>query len=551
MKRSDRFIDLDGSNSRSKFRKIDEGSSVITYGGVVTSDDCVNSMQPRVVLTDILKGGKKFDKDSKHVQTDNESPKNGDNLCKINAKTQVTLDKHMNIFHPWKCGIKGCNKTFAAKSHYKNHLKNHIYISGHLCAKCNQRYKTQDALERHMQTMHTMIYHPWQCHVPACKKIFITQSHLRNHLKKHSDIYSYKCAMCNLTCQTQHALKCHIESMHTTTAYNSDSLDIASGDAPYPDKGLHQQHVKCGEITDLHACRKCPRRFNTEAGLRQHMTCSHKPEPSQVYHNINMAQQLDPIYVGDNNIQHTIQHKSSIACSGCSQTFSNEIELMTHQEFCMCTVCKKCFDHWDLPRHIEEFHNKGILPDQISNQISPTAGLDNSLESLKDKTVPSHDSQEDLKAEDILFHEEKEPCLKAGDNMAPGNSNESVENVSIEQGFVNNKHNTQASDDNMPIHSNGDRVTIISPNMLEEFVVNKVGRTEPPRGPIKSEENVNIEQDFIAMEEDTQAPDDNIWIEPDPSTVTVITPMCEDSGSDTTEIDSGSENEIDRLQNIP
>ena len=97
--------------------------------------------------------------------------------------------------------------------------------------------------------------------------------------------------------------------------------------------------------------------------------------------------------------------------------------------------------------------------------------------------------------------------------------------------------NTKAPDDNTPADVEQSTITITSPVEVGTRIV-KNEELEP----LQFQETVNIERDFVAMEQYAMTFNNNISMEPDPSTVTVISPNDEESGSDT---------DIDTLQIIP
>ena len=98
MKRNNRLVYFDGIESGSKIRKIEKESRFIKCGEVAS--ELITNMQPRVVLTDILKSRNKLDEDFKHfvVQKDSESSNSGDNLCKINANLEER-NNHGDLYH--------------------------------------------------------------------------------------------------------------------------------------------------------------------------------------------------------------------------------------------------------------------------------------------------------------------------------------------------------------------------------------------------------------------------------------------------------------------
>ncbi len=233
---------------------------------------------------------------------------------------------------------------------------------------------------------------------------FLHQSSLHQNLKIHNDIHAHRCVKCNQCYRTGHALKCHMESMHT----DCKSLNTAGGDARLTDKVVRGQPVTRDGLTGIFTCRECPQQFSTAGGLTIHRVKSHRNVRGLTRHRVKTSgpehrvqpeglspkcQGCNMTFMSEHDLRNhkqlylcpfcqkclqsgnlcehikayhntdeaeELKYELSITRNGCRQTFSDSSEVMSDQELSMCPVCKQCFDHSDLPTHLDEQHNKDI-----------------------------------------------------------------------------------------------------------------------------------------------------------------------------------------------
>ncbi len=173
-------------------------------------------MQPRVVLTDILKGRKKFGNNFKHflARKDDESSENGDNLCKNNANLQE-CNNQGNLSHHG--GINSAREEKSSNSHVTKNQKPawiiHEYLKDNgrsvvpvLGTGCTTGDKSQHSIIKPL---------------PVCHKCGLTFSaiwYLKKHLSlsKHDTSGYYRCSVegCHARFLSSTDLKLHIHCDH-------------------------------------------------------------------------------------------------------------------------------------------------------------------------------------------------------------------------------------------------------------------------------------------------------------------------------------------------
>ena len=111
-----------------------------------------------------------------------------------------------------KCEL--CGKILSSKKNLKKHLKLHTNIRSYVCKICNKTYKRSDHLKRHMIT-HDPEPNYYECDL--CLKRFSLNYHLTSHLQNvhgKKKIKVYKCPDCDMYFQKKSKLFLHQKNSH-------------------------------------------------------------------------------------------------------------------------------------------------------------------------------------------------------------------------------------------------------------------------------------------------------------------------------------------------
>lgn len=164
-------------------------------------------------------------------------------LCEVCAKgfkTKKQLKDHLEIVHQgvkrYHCDI--CKKSFTRNGSLAEHkLIQHAGIKQFSCNVCGKSFGKEDSLKTHLSihlgkrfrcevcsksflkraflTAHVAKYHPTDdtpkgnsCLI--CKKVFSSSSHLKDHLKIHSNVRPEMCKLCGASFRQKQQLKVHM-----------------------------------------------------------------------------------------------------------------------------------------------------------------------------------------------------------------------------------------------------------------------------------------------------------------------------------------------------
>ncbi|XP_014670425.1 PREDICTED: zinc finger protein 90-like isoform X2 [Priapulus caudatus] len=185
--------------------------------------------------------------------------------CPFKTKVSKALTVHMRVHMGRGITCDVCGKQFPTRSQLTSHMVRHQEGVGSICDQCAQTFKSKGSLEAHVRRKHQPVSKE-MC--PECSFMGdpdYVQKHIeRVHRKQ------FRCGVCDYATNSDVALERHL-------AMHDDSRPMKCSQCEYrarDDKTL-LDHVRnrhtAEELTRVHACGVCGKRFKTRTMLKSHM----------------------------------------------------------------------------------------------------------------------------------------------------------------------------------------------------------------------------------------------------------------------------------------
>lgn len=121
------------------------------------------------------------------------------------------VECHSNLERPFECFI--CHKDYKRYEHIKYHMKTHGDERNYICHVCGDAFFLSNDLRKHIMNRH-QVDRPYKCTHQQCKKCFKNQHALNVHMRTHSGIKPFVCAVCSEAFSALSSLRIH-ERKHT------------------------------------------------------------------------------------------------------------------------------------------------------------------------------------------------------------------------------------------------------------------------------------------------------------------------------------------------
>ncbi len=541
------------------------------HGGVNHSSDKSNDVKNNVV---------------NKPSSDNEcSDKQGNDIphrfgCLGCPQVFKSKDEFLNhaascMFYP--CKFVGCSARFADKFGLEKHERGHYTMNitdiAHRfsCLRCTQKFKSNIELLNHMAGCTFCCCKFSGCYARFPDKIRLEQHERGHHMMNITDILC--CLKCTKKFQSKEELENHVAGC---TYYRCKFAGCYAG---FSDKIKLDQHALCHKIQ----CAKCNRCFMSSADMRQHVKeCAgnqsrqphvdksgDKPGSTSKDSGVNKPGSVGkdcgvdkpgsvgkdrgvdkpgsvgkdsgvdkpgsvgkdsgvdkPGSVGkdsgvdkpSNDNKHNDEKQSSISthnyatldkhgeikvrlafkCNGCARVFSQIEGIKKHQKVCMCPFCLRCVDPSQLPKHLDNVHSRDIW------------AMGGVTSSMKAKVF----SAEHIRVEKVKY--------KKAEIYAKYATKQNIENPD-EQVQIKVRQKMLYTPDKYVKHA------------IEHNIENSTGEIKEDKMVLENEPAIEHNIDDLhelIKEEEIEDPNENIWMEPDNSNITVITPIKEENEPD-------------------
>jgi hypothetical protein len=140
-------------------------------------------------------------------------------VCSRRFRRLITLEIHQKVLHPWTvrpdgsiiegkgrlpfvCKEKGCGKSFCKRKQYFAHVKLHTGNQCMVCTNCGKRILVRRTQTKH-QRVHLSLYPPFDC---VCGRRFKTNDALQEHLE-HREVHRPFVCICGQPFRQQMTIK--------------------------------------------------------------------------------------------------------------------------------------------------------------------------------------------------------------------------------------------------------------------------------------------------------------------------------------------------------
>ncbi|XP_065356501.1 zinc finger protein 91-like [Calliphora vicina] len=253
----------------------------------------------------------------------------------------------------YECNL--CGLQLNGRMLLKQHEKRHANLFKHQCTECSGTYATQAALKIHMKA-HLKRTH-FKCHY--CSKTFKTAQNCRSHMMTHLKLLIKTHAALNDQNDSLVAYPTFIENEANVQIQITDTAIIKTNKkcATPPDQGSK------GRNTLKYKCSECNKLFRYNAWLKKHFQYKHTTE---LTHECNKCLRKFRTKQSLNNHQlvHLTQ-RVKLTCQVCARQYASSKSLKLHlrihtqEKPFVCDKCPKLFrTSGHLIQHRKSNHNE-------------------------------------------------------------------------------------------------------------------------------------------------------------------------------------------------
>ena len=224
---------------------------------------------------------------------------------------------HVRVGHnrTFKCQVKGCAKSFFAKSGLDSH--SHI----HKCTVCGKQFSNKSSMENHQ------IKHSDEKHFTCleCGRQFKRKEGLHLHAKKHAGIEDCHCDQCPAKYVSSTALAAHKLAKHTDPADKETFLCNFCGQS-FNKREYLTKHVTIHTGEKPYQCKDCDKSFRSYGVYKNHLSVHRGIKDYKCNHCEQMFRQRQHLVVHERRHTGDKRHK----CDECGKAFIEPATLRNH-----------------------------------------------------------------------------------------------------------------------------------------------------------------------------------------------------------------------------
>lgn len=269
--------------------------------------------------------------------------------CDTNFTEKSQIVEHMRKIHDYKYDCPFCGEQFSSKVKATAHEKNHPEHSRFVCTYCERKFRTLDALNKHLDHKHTTqncVYcdkefensialnkhecplnesrKKYQC--TYCSKEFKSRSGYHEHELSHTGNHKYYCSDCNKKFNNKRVYNEHLNAKHSENPKSLYSCETCGQQFLHLGSLINHKRLKHTKVFS-YICEYCGQVINTEGFVKIHLRkhtgelpykCSYCPKS---YSNGS--------YLRRHLMKHTKQYAYN--CDDCNKGFSDRKPFFQHR----------------------------------------------------------------------------------------------------------------------------------------------------------------------------------------------------------------------------
>ncbi|XP_073812553.1 uncharacterized protein isoform X2 [Musca autumnalis] len=268
-------------------------------------------------------------------------------ICKEESKTFLELRRHFKTVHNEQAYVLCCDRKFLRRFHLVEHIRSHSDTYSYKCKYCEKVMSTKRCLQLHEKHVHEKEYKRHICDI--CGKAFVSACVLKKHKLIHlsEEEKQFKCDECGKRYGSKPLLDDHVRTIHMEKYVKI--CDIC-GMVLRKQDAFERHMVKHSDKPITYKrCEICGTRFIHERALRSHMALKH-PEGGVVEYTCDICGKVSiNLRNHRRHVQYNHQMTSKYECNLCPKKFKQRTALKDHLAYhsqtplYTCTYCPMKF----------------------------------------------------------------------------------------------------------------------------------------------------------------------------------------------------------------